>query len=165
MCSCSNCCCKWQSSCVYVALLKRKSQCFFSKDAPISVSMQKSGLNKRKCGIVCLFYLSVFILTLSSPNERWTYRCLCPGLHQCSLAFRNCVFRWGEWGGGRSGTHLLPPCTLARFPLWQHVARGPVIILLSLLACGHRISLHNHVNQQSPQPKAVQIHLMSLLLR
>lgn len=93
-------CCKWQSSCVYVALLKRKSLCFFSKDAPISVSMQKSGLNKRKCGIVCLFYLSVFILTLSSPNERWTYRCLCPGLHQCSLAFRNCVFRWGEWGGG-----------------------------------------------------------------
>lgn len=49
-------------------------------------------------------------------------------------------------------------CTFARLRLWQHVARGALIIRLPLLAPGHSTSLHNHVNQRGQG----QIHTDSL---
>lgn len=102
-----------------------------------SVSMQKIGLSG---DTVWLLYLAGFILTLSSPSKG--RGCLCLGLHQCSLAFPAY-----ELGLGVRVT-LGPVCLLcihAGLLRWQHVARGPRIIPLPLLACGHCTSPHNLV--------------------
>ncbi len=127
--------------------------------------MQKIGLNKVERWFLsyCLFALSFFLHTHPVVPQLETELLLSvpEALSVLFSIFSLCV----QVGGRVTLGPICLPCTHARLLLWQHVARGPQIILLPLLACGHRTSLHNHVNHQSPPPKAVQIHLMWLLLR
>lgn len=68
---------------------------------------------------VCFIFFC-FVRTLSSPSRGRTYRCLCPGLYQCSLAFPACV-------------QMMVRVTLAPF-----ASSAPLQGVAAVAACGQR---------------------------
>lgn len=123
--------------------------------------MQKIGLNQMERWY-CLFALSFCLHThfIAPPVKDGTPLSVPRATSVLFSIFCLCV----QVGGRVTLGPICLVCTHARLLLWQHVARGLQVILLALLACGHRTSLHDHVKHQTTQPKAVQIHLMWLLL-